>query len=223
MSMQGWQALHSLTRDASVKERRLTPGTTRRVLGYARPYKVQIAWFLGLVVVESVLVVATPLLLKSLIDDGIYPKDSARRRPAVAARGRRSPSSSGALTLVERWFSSRIGEGLIYDLRTEVFSHVLRQPVAFFTRAQTGSLVTRLDNDVIGAQQAFTSVLSSVVSNAIIARPHRRGDGPAVVAADPRRARPRAVLPRPRAAHGPAARGPGARADGATTPTSAPG
>ena len=76
MSMQGWQALHSLSRDASVKERRLTPGTTRRVLGYARPYKTAIAWFLGLVVVESVLVVATPLLLKSLIDDGIVPKDS---------------------------------------------------------------------------------------------------------------------------------------------------
>lgn len=166
MSMQGWQALHSLSRDASVKERRLTPGTTRRVLGYARPYKVQIAWFLALVVVESLLVVATPLLLKSLIDDGIYPKDSAvvvRLSLMVAALA----VVSGALTLVERWFSARIGEGLIYDLRTEVFSHVLRQPVAFFTRAQTGSLVTRLGNDVIGAQQAFTSVLSSVVSNAI--------------------------------------------------------
>ena len=166
MSMQGWQALHSLTRDASVKERRLTPGTTKRVLGYARPYKVQIAWFLGLVVIESVLVVATPLILKSLIDDGIYPKDSAlvvRLSLLVAAIA----VVSGALSLVERWFSARIGEGLIYDLRTEVFSHVLRQPVAFFTRAQTGSLVTRLGNDVIGAQQAFTSVLSSVVSNAI--------------------------------------------------------
>ena len=166
MSMQGWQALHSLSRDASVKERRLAPGTTRRVLGYARPYKVQIAWFLGLVVVESLLVVATPLLLRSLIDDGIYPKDSAlvvRLSLVVAAIA----VLSGALTLVERWFSARIGEGLIYDLRTEVFSHVLRQPVAFFTRAQTGALVTRLGNDVIGAQQAFTSVLSSVVSNAI--------------------------------------------------------
>ncbi|HET6969066.1 MAG TPA: ABC transporter ATP-binding protein [Ornithinibacter sp.] len=164
--MQGWQALHSLTRDASVKERRLSPGTTRRVLAYARPYKVQIAWFLALVVVESLLVVATPLLLKSLIDDGIYPKDSAvvvRLSLMVAALA----VVSGALTLVERWFSARIGEGLIYDLRTEVFSHVLRQPVAFFTRAQTGSLVTRLGNDVIGAQQAFTSVLSSIVSNAI--------------------------------------------------------
>ncbi len=166
MSMQGWQVLHSLSRDASVKERRLTRGTTRRVLGYARPYKTAIAWFLGLVVVESVLVVATPLLLKSLIDDGIVPKDSGvvvRLSLVVAGLA----VVGGALTLVERWFSARIGEGLIYDLRTEVFSHVLRQPVAFFTRAQTGALVTRLGNDVIGAQQAFTSVLSSVVSNAI--------------------------------------------------------
>ncbi|MBT9257303.1 ABC transporter ATP-binding protein/permease [Phycicoccus sp. MAQZ13P-2] len=166
MSMMGWQALHSLTRDSSVKERRLAPGTTRRVLGYARPYKKAIAWFLGLVVVESALVVATPLLLKAIIDDGIYPKDSGvvvRLSLFVALIA----LVGGVLTLVERWFSARIGEGLIYDLRTQVFSHVLRQPVAFFTRAQTGALVTRLGNDVIGAQQAFTSVLSSVVSNAI--------------------------------------------------------
>jgi ATP-binding cassette, subfamily B, bacterial len=166
VSMQGWQALHSLSRDSSVKERRLAPGTTRRVLGYARPYKVQIGWFLGIVVIESVLVVAAPLLLKSLVDDGIYPKDSAvvvRLSLLVAVIA----IVGAGLTLVERWFSARIGEGLIYDLRTQVFSHVLRQPVAFFTRAQTGALVTRLGNDVIGAQQAFTSVLSSVVSNAI--------------------------------------------------------
>ncbi len=166
MSMQGWQALHSLSRDSSVKERRLAPGTTKRVLGYARPYKVQIAWFLGVVVIESMLVVASPLLLKSLVDDGIYPKDSAvviRLSLLVALIA----IVGAGLTLVERWFSARIGEGLIYDLRTQVFSHVLRQPVAFFTRAQTGALVTRLGNDVIGAQQAFTSVLSSVVSNAI--------------------------------------------------------
>jgi len=164
--MQGWQALHSLSRDSSVKERRLAPGTTRRVMAYARPYKVQIGWFLGIVVIESVLVVAAPLLLKSLVDDGIYPKDSAlvvRLSLLIALIA----IVGAGLTLVERWFSARIGEGLIYDLRTEVFSHVLRQPVAFFTRAQTGALVTRLGNDVIGAQQAFTSVLSSVVSNAI--------------------------------------------------------
>jgi ATP-binding cassette, subfamily B, bacterial len=166
VSMQGWQALHSLSRDSSVKERRLAPGTTRRVMGYATPYKVQIGWFLGIVVIESVLVVASPLILKSLVDDGIYPKDSAvviRLSLLVALIA----VVGAGLTLVERWFSARIGEGLIYDLRTQVFSHVLRQPVAFFTRAQTGALVTRLGNDVIGAQQAFTSVLSSVVSNAI--------------------------------------------------------
>ena len=166
MSMQGWQALHSLSRDSSVKERRLAPGTTRRVMGYATPYKVQIGWFLGIVVIESVLVVASPLILKSLVDDGIYPKDSTvviRLSLLVALIA----VVGAGLTLVERWFSARIGEGLIYDLRTQVFSHVLRQPVAFFTRAQTGALVTRLGNDVIGAQQAFTSVLSSVVSNAI--------------------------------------------------------
>jgi len=166
VSMQGWQALHSLSRDSSVKERRLAPGTTRRVMGYATPYKVQIGWFLGIVVIESVLVVASPLILKSLVDDGIYPKDSTvviRLSLLVALIA----VVGAGLTLVERWFSARIGEGLIYDLRTQVFSHVLRQPVAFFTRAQTGALVTRLGNDVIGAQQAFTSVLSSVVSNAI--------------------------------------------------------
>ncbi|HET7820010.1 MAG TPA: ABC transporter ATP-binding protein [Ornithinibacter sp.] len=164
--MQGWQALHSLSRDSSVKERRLAPGTTRRVLAYAAPYKVQIGWFLGVVVIESVLVVASPLLLKSLVDDGIYPKDAAVVVKLSLLVALIAVLGAG-LTLVERWFSARIGEGLIYDLRTQVFSHVLRQPVAFFTRAQTGALVTRLGNDVIGAQQAFTSVLSSVVSNAI--------------------------------------------------------
>ncbi len=164
--MQGWQAMHSLTKDSSVKERRLAPGTTRRVMGYAAPFRRQIAVFLALVVVDALLIVATPLLLKSLIDDGIIPKESSVVvRISLLVAG--IAVLSGGLTLVQRWFSSRIGEGLIYDLRTEVFGHVLRQPVAFFTRAQTGALVSRLGNDVIGAQQAFTSVLSSVVSNAI--------------------------------------------------------
>ncbi|MEO6789616.1 MAG: ABC transporter ATP-binding protein [Ornithinibacter sp.] len=158
--------MHSLSKDASVANRRLAPGTTRRVVGYAAPFRKQIAVFLGLVMVDAVLIVATPLLLKSLIDDGIVPKDSGvvvRISLLVAGLA----LVGGALTLVQRWFSARIGEGLIYDLRTEVFGHVLRQPIAFFTRAQTGALVTRLGSDVIGAQQAFTSVLSSVVSNAV--------------------------------------------------------
>ncbi|WP_299445601.1 ABC transporter ATP-binding protein [uncultured Phycicoccus sp.] len=161
-----WQVMHSMTKDSSVAERRLAPGTRRRVLQYARPYRRQIGWFLLLVVLDAMLVVAVPLLFKSIIDDGVIPQDSSvvvRLSIVVAVLA----LVEGALTLVQRWFSARIGEGLIYDLRTEVFGHVMRQPVAFFTRAQTGALVTRLGNDVIGAQQAFTSVLSNVVSNAI--------------------------------------------------------
>ena len=166
MSVAGWQAIHSLSKDASVRSKELAPGTARRVLTYARPYRGIIIWFLVLVVIDAALIVATPLLFKSLIDDGIYPKDSGlvvRLSLIVAAIA----VVSALVTLVSRWLSSRIGEGLIVDLRTQVFGHVMRQPVAFFTRAQTGALVSRLNNDVIGAQQAFTSVLSSVVSNAV--------------------------------------------------------
>jgi ATP-binding cassette subfamily B protein len=166
MSMNAWQTMHSMTRDRSVADRRLAPGTARRVATYAAPYKRWIAAFLVLVSVDAALVVAVPLLLKVLIDDGVTPGNSRLVvLLALAVAGIALVSAVG--TLAQRWYSSRIGEGLIYDLRTEVFSHVLRQPVAFFTRAQTGALVTRLNSDVIGAQSAFTSVLSSVVSNAI--------------------------------------------------------
>lgn len=162
----GWQLMASLTRDASVKDIRLRPGTTRRVLTYARPYLARISAFLVLVIIDAVLVVATPLLLRSLVDDGVIPGDRtlvtqlALLVAALAIVG-------AATSMSQRWFSAQIGEGLIYDLRTEVFGHVLRQPVAFFTRAHTGALVSRLGSDVIGAQQAFTSVLSSTVSNVI--------------------------------------------------------
>ncbi|MFV0462949.1 MAG: ABC transporter ATP-binding protein [Nostocoides sp.] len=164
--MSGWQTMRSFQRDGSVAKAQLAPGTARRVLGYAHPYRRLIAFFLGLTIVDSLLVVASPLLLQRLIDDGVIPGDAGlviRLALLVAALA----VTDAALTLVERWLSARIGEGLIYDLRREVFGHVLRQPIAFFTRAQTGALVTRLNSDVIGAQQAFTSVLSSVVSNAI--------------------------------------------------------
>ena len=155
-----------MTRDASVREHQLAPGTRRRVLSYAAAYRTQIVIFLALTVVDSLLVVASPLILQRLIDGGVIPGDAAlviRLAVLVAVIA----IADAALTLVERWFSSRIGEGLIYDLRTQVFSHVLRQPIAFFTRTQTGALVTRLNGDVIGAQQAFTSVLQNLVGNAI--------------------------------------------------------
>ena len=166
MSMSGWMAMRSLTRDDSVKDRKLAPGTARRTLSYARSFKREIAVFVVVVVLDAALVVATPLLLKDIVDRGIIPKDRGvvvelALLVAVIAL------ADGVLTLVQRWYSARIGEGLIYHLRTEVFAHVLRQPIAFFTRAQTGALVSRLNSDVLGAQQAFTSVLSSVVSNVV--------------------------------------------------------
>jgi ATP-binding cassette, subfamily B, bacterial len=162
----GWQMMRTLSRDDSVRDVRLAEGTGRRVLSYARPHTRWIAVFLVLVVLDAMLVVATPLLLQRLIDDGVIPGNSALVvRIALIVAG--IAVLEALLTLVQRWFSSRIGEGLIYSLRTEVFGHVLRQPIAFFTRAQTGALVSRLNSDVIGAQQAFTTVLSSVVSNVV--------------------------------------------------------
>jgi ATP-binding cassette subfamily B protein len=166
VSHSAWSTARSLTRDRSVTDRKLAPGTTRRILSYARPYRALIAGFLALVVFDAMLVVATPLLFRRLIDDGVTRGD---RRVVVglALVVAALAVVDAAAGLAQRWFSSRIGEGLIYDLRTQVFGHVLRQPVAFFTRAQTGALVSRLNSDVIGAQQAFTSTLSGVVSNVV--------------------------------------------------------
>src|SRR5665811_1101370 len=167
MSMHaGWGMMRSLTRDSELGQRKLAPGTAKRVISYARPYKSQIIVFLILVIFDSALVVATPLLLGQILDKGVIPgrSDVVVRLSLIIAV---IAILDGALTLVQRWYSSRIGEGLIFDLRTQVFSHVLKQPIAFFTRTQTGALVSRLNNDVIGAQQAFTSTLSGVVSNAI--------------------------------------------------------
>jgi ATP-binding cassette, subfamily B, bacterial len=156
----------SFARDRSVTQRKLSRGTWRRVLSYARPYRRQIVIFLALVVLDALFVVVSPLLLKRIVDDGVAKGD--RTVVVVIALIVAALAVVDAVAgLGQRYFSSRIGEGLIYDLRTQVFGHVLRQPVAFFTRAQTGALVSRLNNDVIGAQQAFTSTLSGVVSNVV--------------------------------------------------------
>ncbi|HEX6056975.1 MAG TPA: ABC transporter transmembrane domain-containing protein, partial [Intrasporangium sp.] len=139
--MQPWMMMRSLSRDRSVTEHALAPGTRRRVLSYAAPYRSSIITFLGVVIVDSILVVTVPLLLKALVDDGVIPKDaSVVVRLSLIVAG--IALLDALLTTVQRWFSARIGEGLIKDLRTEVFAHVLRQPIAFFTRAQTGSLVS---------------------------------------------------------------------------------
>ena len=162
----GLEAMRSLRRDSSVTSQRLTPGTARRIAGYARPYLGVIAPFLLLVATTAVIGVATPLLFKAIIDDGIVP----RRLDVIAWLSLAAAAVAlleAACTLLQRWYSARLGEGLIYDLRREVFDHVQRLPLAFFARAQTGALVSRLNNDVIGAQRALTSTLSSVVSNVL--------------------------------------------------------
>ncbi|MEU8268401.1 ABC transporter ATP-binding protein [Sphaerisporangium sp. NPDC049002] len=162
----GPQVMRSLRRDSSVTKERLTPGTVPRIARYAKPYRWQIAAFLGLVVLDATIVIANPLLLKSIIDQGIIPRRTDVVMTLALVIAGLALLDAG-LGLAQRWFSSRIGEGLIYDLRTEVFDHVQRMPVAFFMRAQTGALVSRLNSDVIGAQRAITSTLSAVVSNVV--------------------------------------------------------
>lgn len=165
-SMRQWGTLSSLRKDPSVADQRVSRATVRRIVGFARPYRASIAAFLVLVVGGSALVVVTPLLLQRIVDDGVVPGDR-RVIVTLALVVAGLAFVEAAVGLLQRWLSSRIGEGLIYDLRTRVFAHVQRQPIAFFTRAQTGALVTRINTDVIGAQQAFTSTLSGVVSNVV--------------------------------------------------------
>lgn len=167
MSMQTvWQTYQSMTRDRSVQNRKIARSTVRRIFGYARPYRVIVAIFLLTLVVTSLLSVAQPLLFRRIVDDGISVGNASLVTwTAVAIAG--LAIADAALGLVSRWFSARIGEGLIYDLRTQVYDHVQRQSIGFFTRTQTGALISRLNSDVIGAQQAFTSTLGGVLGNLI--------------------------------------------------------
>lgn len=158
--------LRSYTRDPSVLQQKVAAGTWRRILTYARPYRTIIVIFLVILVADSLLTVAQPLLFRRIIDQGITPGD-ARVVTITALIAGGVAIVDAVLGLVSRWYSARIGEGLIYDLRTEVYDHVQNQSIAFFTRAQTGALVSRLNTDVIGAQQAFTSTLSGVLGNLI--------------------------------------------------------
>jgi ATP-binding cassette subfamily B protein len=156
----------SMTADPSVKEQKLKPGTVKRIFSFARPYRTSIIIYLATVVVDAGLIVATPLLLKRLIDEGVIPKDSSVVTNLAILVGLIAIADA-AFNMLGRYFSSRIGEGLIYDLRSLVFAHVQKQSIAFFTRTQTGALISRINSDVIGAQQAFTATLSGVVSNVV--------------------------------------------------------
>ena len=167
MSMHGqWMALRSLTSDQSVKNQKLKAGTFKRILGFAAPYKKYLIIFMITVVIDAFLVVATPLLLRSLVDKGVIPGNGALVTKLAFIVGALAVADAG-FNMLGRWFSSRIGEGLIYDLRSKVFEHVQKQSIAFFTRTQTGALISRINSDVIGAQQAFTATLSGVVSNSL--------------------------------------------------------
>ena len=152
--------------DRSITEQKLARDTVRRVLRFARPHRLTISVFLALTVVDAALVVVTPLLVKHIVDDGILRHDT-RLVVLLALVAAAVAVLDAALAVGMGWLSSRIGEGLIFDLRTTVFAHVQRMSLAFFTRTQTGALVSRLNNDVIGAQRAFTSTLSQTVSNLI--------------------------------------------------------
>ena len=167
MSMHAaWMTHRSMTADPSVKEQKLKPGTVKRIFRFALPYRTNIIIFLATVIVDAALVVATPLLLKQLIDDGVIPKDGAVITRLAVLVGLLAIADAG-FNMLGRYFSSRIGEGLIYDLRSLVFAHVQKQSIAFFTRTQTGALISRINSDVMGAQQAFTATLSGVVSNVV--------------------------------------------------------
>jgi ATP-binding cassette subfamily B protein len=166
--MSSWGMLRSIQNSDRVAQHRLSRGTTRRILRFARPYRRDIVVFLITVVLDACIGVATPLLaghVVNAITGGGSQAATVVVRLALMIAG--LAVVDAFLSLAQRWYSARIGEGIILDLRTKVYDHVQRMPLQFFTRTQTGALVSRLNNDVLGAQRAFTSTLSGVVSNVI--------------------------------------------------------
>ena len=165
MGFSQWMALESAMQGAQPR-RTVTRATLRRIWAFAKPHRRKLAAFLALSVVAAVLTVASPVLAGRVVDKIIEGRgaDTVVGLALVIAL---LAVLDAAVGIAERWQSSRIGEGLILDLRRAVFAHVQRMPVAFFTRTRTGALVSRLNNDVIGAQRAFTWTLSGVVTNVI--------------------------------------------------------
>jgi ATP-binding cassette subfamily B protein len=161
-----WTVMRSYRRDNSVTEQKLPKGTLGRIVGFARPYRVDLTVFLLTVTASAVIGVVTPVLAGRVVNV-ISSHGAVATVVKIAVLVAVLAVFDACFSLAQRWYSARIGEGLILDLRTRVFDHVQRMPLAFFTRTQTGALISRLNNDVIGAQQAFTSTLSGVVSNVI--------------------------------------------------------
>jgi ATP-binding cassette subfamily B protein len=153
-------------RDRKVVQAQLPPGIWRRVFQFAKPYRVELLVFLILVIGDALIGVFTPILAGRVVNQ-ITRHGAPRVVVQIALVIAALAIVDAGLSFAQRWYSARIGEGLIYDMRTAVFDHVQRMPVAFFTRTQTGALVSRLNNDVLGAQQAFTTTLSGLVSNVV--------------------------------------------------------
>jgi len=165
MEVTAWMSLYK-TMHAEADKRPFSKATLKRIGKFARPHRVQLTWFLLLSIVTAVLAVATPVLAGRVVD-AIVESAALEVVVRLAALIALIAVFEAGLGLVTRWLSASIGEGLILDLRTAVFDHVQRMPIAFFTRTRTGALVSRLNNDVIGAQRAFSDTLSGVVSNIV--------------------------------------------------------
>src|SRR3954451_18232177 len=164
--MMNHMTIQGFRRDEALRGRRLNRQKMRRVLTWCAPYKRKLIGFVIAVVLDAIVVVIPPLLVKRLIDTAL--PDKNRHMVAVIALVAVALAFADAmLSLVQRYLSSRVGEGLIYDLRVARFDHVQRMPIAFFTRTQTGALQSRLNNDVVGAQQAVTNTLGTVLQNVI--------------------------------------------------------
>jgi len=164
----GRMGMRSMTRDRNVLEHQVKKGTLRRILKFAQQYRRMLGIFLAAVVLDAALSSVAPLLLRAIIDNGIAKHNQGLIISLATITAILAVVSAG-LSLLERRISSIIGEGLIFDMRARVFEHIQKMPIAFFSRTQTGALISRLNSDVVGAQQAFTDVLSNVVGNFILA------------------------------------------------------
>ncbi|MGO2004208.1 ABC transporter ATP-binding protein [Arthrobacter rhombi] len=164
MDQAAWSSLHKMS--SGKNGRQFAPGTVRRIIDFARGYGRRLSLFVVLSVIAAVLAVATPVLAGKVIDAIVAegPLSTVRNLALLIAA---VAIAEAGVSLWNRWLSSSLGEQVIYDLRTTVYEHVQKMPIAFFTRTRTGALVSRLNNDVIGAQQAFAGTLSGVVSNIV--------------------------------------------------------
>ena len=159
-----YSTLQSLKHDPSVKDRKVAPGTARRIFGYIRPYRVKVGFLFLMIGIDAVIGAVDPLIYRQIINQGIL-GDSASVVVRLALLVAGLSVVDGAALLLQRWVSVAIGQGLIFDLRTRVYAHVQRMGLGFFVRTQTGALVSRLDNDVTGAETALTNLLSMVIGN----------------------------------------------------------